>query len=442
MIKRWLKSFYENLALGHLAEGRTTHLKRAIRITSMVQVIMTVMPLLLLPQVIFVESRESLPYSMINLTFLLTGFAVARFYLYRKLFTHGATITLVVLNVHLIGLCVANGDDPAYLGFLITSILPFLTIRSEKKVHQWIMVVIPVICFLVYQYYYRIMQGSALFGPPKWVGDADFFMGPFTLLFVFLLVVIIQFVKAVETAEANLAIEHQKSEDLIHNILPHEIAEELKLTGTSKPRHFESATVCFTDFKGFTQIAENLTPTELVAELDKCFSHFDTIMARHGLEKLKTIGDSYMFAGGIPVPNKTHAIDSVLAALEIQEFMNNLKYEKTRLGLPYWELRLGIHTGDLVAGVIGSKKFAYDVWSDTVNTASRCESSGVPGRINISGSTYELVKDYFECEYRGKVAAKNKGDIDMYFVNSLLPKYRSYGSLYTPNGMLMELVKG
>jgi class 3 adenylate cyclase len=186
-----------------------------------------------------------------------------------------------------------------------------------------------------------------------------------------------------------------------------------------EPVNYESVSVLFTDFKGFTQLSEQLTPKELVDELDYCFSYFDEIIEKHNLEKLKTIGDSYMAAGGIPTLNTTHAIDTVLAALEIQAFMQQRQEQKMRNNSPYWEIRIGIHSGPLMAGVIGQKKFAYDVWGDTVNTASRMESSGVPGKINISQSTFELIKNYFECDYRGKLPAKNKGELDMYLVKGI-----------------------
>ena len=230
--------------------------------------------------------------------------------------------------------------------------------------------------------------------------------------------------------------ERQKSEKLLLNILPEEVAKELKEKGSTEPVLYESVSVLFTDFKGFTQIAENLSPAELVKELDSCFIQFDKITERYRLEKLKTIGDSYMCAGGIPKKNRTHAIDAVLAALEIQNFMNQMKEIKEIIGLPYWELRLGIHTGSLVAGVIGEKKFAYDVWGDTVNTASRMESSGTPGRINISGATYEIVKDFFICEYRGRVNAKNKGEVDMYYVLGIKEEMVSDSNV--PNGLFWE----
>jgi adenylate cyclase len=213
--------------------------------------------------------------------------------------------------------------------------------------------------------------------------------------------------------------ERRKSDSLLLNTLPRKIAEEIKQTGKIKPVHYKSASILFTDFKDFTKLAEQLSPEELVSELDYCFSYFDIVAEAHNLEKLKTIGDSYMCVGGIPTPTLTHAIDAVLAALHIKAFMDRRRYEKIKNHQPYWEIRLGIHTGPLLAGVIGKKKFTYDVWGDAVNTASRIESSSLPGCVNISKSTFELVKDFFDCEYRGKIAAKNKGCIDMYFVNCI-----------------------
>jgi class 3 adenylate cyclase len=213
--------------------------------------------------------------------------------------------------------------------------------------------------------------------------------------------------------------EKDRSDKLLLNILPYETAEELKQKGSASPKEYEMVSVLFTDFKGFTSIAENMTPEQLVAELDHCFLEFDLIIDKYNIEKIKTIGDSYMCAGGIPLPNTSNPVDVVLAALEIQAYMDRLKLERIANGKEVWELRLGIHTGKVVAGVIGKNKFAYDIWGDTVNVASRMESSGAPGKVNISGATYELVKDLFNCTYRGKIQAKNKGEIDMYFVDSL-----------------------
>ncbi len=218
---------------------------------------------------------------------------------------------------------------------------------------------------------------------------------------------------------AELEEEKSKSDKLLLNILPTDIATELKSTGKVKPVYYESATVLFTDFKNFTQLSEQLSPEELVDELDYCFTCFDQFIEAHNLEKLKTIGDSYMCVGGIPIPNQTHAIDAVLAGIHIRAFMEWRKKEKAILNQPYWDIRIGIHSGSLLAGVIGKKKFAYDVWGDTVNTAARMESSGVPGSINISKATFELIKDFFAVQYRGKVTAKNKGEVDMYLVTGI-----------------------
>lgn len=217
--------------------------------------------------------------------------------------------------------------------------------------------------------------------------------------------------------------EKDRSEQLLLNVLPVETAEELKERGSATPKHYDMVTVLFTDFKGFTKIAEKLSPQELVENLDFCFHAFDKIIDKYKIEKIKTIGDAYMCAGGIPVKNSTNPLDVVNAALEIREFMEQLKRKKEADGEDFWELRIGIHTGPVIAGVVGNKKFAYDIWGDAVNTASRMESSGIPGKVNISGETYQLIKDEFKCTFRGKIEAKNKGEIDMYIVEGQLGSY-------------------
>lgn len=230
--------------------------------------------------------------------------------------------------------------------------------------------------------------------------------------------------QTVEIRTAEVVAEKKKSDDLLLNILPSEVAEELKLNGKAVARQFDEATVMFTDFKGFTQISEKLTPEQLVAEIDFCFKAFDQIITKYHLEKIKTIGDSYMCAGGLPVRNQSHATDIVNAALEIRQFIvQHIEKQKSEQKDPF-EVRIGIHTGPVVAGIVGDKKFAYDIWGDTVNTASRMESSGEAGAINISGATYQLVKEEFDCIFRGKIAAKNKGEIDMYFVEGKSNQYK------------------
>jgi len=209
----------------------------------------------------------------------------------------------------------------------------------------------------------------------------------------------------------------RKSDALLLNILPVETAKELKEKGFAQAKYFDSVTVLFTDFKGFTQISEVLSPQELVAEIDECFSAFDSIMDKFGVEKIKTIGDAYMAAGGLPVPNTTHALDIVEAAIEIEKAMSSIKERKKAEGKPFFEIRIGIHTGPVVAGIVGKRKFQYDIWGDAVNIASRMESSGEVGKINISEATYNVVKDSYTCEYRGEIEAKGKGKVKMYFLN-------------------------
>lgn len=232
--------------------------------------------------------------------------------------------------------------------------------------------------------------------------------------------------------------ERNKSEKLLLNILPEEVASELKSFNYSKPKKYDNVTVMFTDFVGFTSIAETLNAEELIQELDNCFSYFDSQTKKNKLEKIKTIGDSYMTCAGLPHKNNTHAIDTILAALEIKAFLDQAKEIKKSQNLPYWELRIGIHSGPLIAGVIGEMKFSYDVFGDTVNLASRMESSGEKGEINISYSTYMLIKDFFICESRGKVKAKNKGEIEMFFVKRLKPELSVDGEGKVPNNLFRK----
>jgi class 3 adenylate cyclase len=212
----------------------------------------------------------------------------------------------------------------------------------------------------------------------------------------------------------NIQKEKKRSEDLLLNILPTETARQLKANGKIDAIRFEKVTVLFTDFVEFSMLAEKIAPEKLVYSLDYYFKGFDEIISRYGLEKIKTIGDSYMCAGGIPVPNKDHALIMANAAKEMLSLVENAK--KKDNGLPHFDVRIGIHTGPVVAGIVGSKKWQYDIWGDTVNIASRMESNSLPGRINISQNTYELIKDHFECEYRGEMQVKNRGNFKMYFL--------------------------
>ncbi|MBT8195654.1 MAG: hypothetical protein HKO56_09495 [Bacteroidia bacterium] len=211
--------------------------------------------------------------------------------------------------------------------------------------------------------------------------------------------------------------EVKRSDNLLLNILPPQVADELKNKGHTEAKHFEEVTVMFTDFKDFTKISEKLSPSELVTEIDTCFKAFDKIISKYNIEKIKTIGDSYMCVGGLPEPNNTHAYSVVRAGIEMQEFMQEQYKHYKKNNKQVFEARIGIHTGPVVAGVVGLKKFQYDIWGDTVNTASRMESSSEVGKVNISESTFALLKNHpkLTFESRGKISAKGKGDIAMYF---------------------------
>ena len=225
---------------------------------------------------------------------------------------------------------------------------------------------------------------------------------------------------AAELSEKNTRIEEEqkRSDNLLLNILPPAIAQELKTRNKVAAQKYEQATVLFLDFKGFTNVAEQLSPELLVEELDFCFSNFDRIISQYRIEKIKTIGDAYLCASGLSDKNDSPS-DMVKAALEIQDFLLHIKAERLDRGMPFFEARAGIHTGPVVAGVVGSKKFAYDIWGDTVNTAARMQEACEPGRVNVSETSYWLAKYEFEWQSRGKIAAKNKGMMDMYYVTGI-----------------------
>jgi len=237
-------------------------------------------------------------------------------------------------------------------------------------------------------------------------------------------------------------IEKEKADKLLANILPEETAEELKNKGKARTRNYRRVSVMFTDFKGFTNHAEGFRPQELVRILDNYFREFDQIVERNQIEKIKTIGDAYMAAGGVPLRDKENPINTVVAGLQIQHFVKKSNKDSIAAGKPEeaWDLRLGIHTGEVIAGVIGTKRIAYDIWGNSVNVAARMEQSGEVGRVNISGKTYEYIEAYFDCTYRGKIPAKNKGHIDMYFVDGIKPHLSENGDGVTPNRRFWDYV--
>lgn len=225
--------------------------------------------------------------------------------------------------------------------------------------------------------------------------------------------------KQINQRNVELKKEKQKSDELLLNILPSKTAEEIKKTGKAKAQYYESVTVMFTDFKDFTAITKNMSPDKIVEELHYCFSEFDKIIKKHNIEKIKTIGDSYMCVAGLPVINSTHPFDAVNAAIEIRDMMLQYKKDKEAKGDISFDLRIGIHTGPVVAGIVGINKFAYDIWGSSVNTASRLEGSSKPGKINISKSLYEIIKEKYDCISRGNKTVKGLGKIPMYFLEGL-----------------------
>jgi PAS domain S-box-containing protein len=245
------------------------------------------------------------------------------------------------------------------------------------------------------------------------------------------------------TRQKKLAEEQKKlAEDLLLNIFPGEIAEQLKVKGYAIPKHYRTVSIMFTDFYEFARLSEKLSTHDLIKELSMYFEKFDSIAKAHYLEKIKTIGDAYMCAGGLPIRNRSNPIDTSLAALEIQSFIKETNLIKESNNQPKWELRLGIHTGEVIAGVIGRNKMAYDIWGTAVNTASRMETSGEINKINISGSTYKHVEKYFDCTFRGKVEVKHMGQIEMYFLNRLKKEYSEDKEGIVPNSAFRKILAG
>ncbi|OBW41764.1 Adenylate cyclase [Chryseobacterium sp. MOF25P] len=222
--------------------------------------------------------------------------------------------------------------------------------------------------------------------------------------------------KQVDERTSELQKEKQKTEDLLLNILPHEVAEELKEKGSSEAKYYDEVSVIFTDFVNFTQSSERLGAEKMLGELNECFTEFDRIMEKYNLEKIKTIGDAYLAVSGLPISNEEHAKNAVDAGLEILSYIQQRKINNSNA----LDIRIGIHSGSVIAGIVGVKKFAYDIWGDTVNTAARMEQNSSLGKLNVSEATYQLIKEDFIFEYRGKIETKGKGEMEMYFVNSLI----------------------
>lgn len=246
--------------------------------------------------------------------------------------------------------------------------------------------------------------------------------------------------KEINAQNKELELERKKTDDLLLNILPYEVARQLKSKGKAKPMKYKLTTVMFLDFADFTKIAAEIDSNDLVHILDSYFKQFDDLIEKHFIEKIKTIGDAYMCVGGLPLRNRSNPINVVLASLEIQDLVNRMiEQNVTPTGLK-WRCRIGVHSGPVIAGVVGRKKYIYDIWGNTVNIAARMQQESEIGRVNVSGKTYEYIKDYFNCEYRGKIAVKNAEKSDMYFVTRLKKEFSADKAGLVPNDEFAKIL--
>lgn len=305
---------------------------------------------------------------------------------------------------------------PVILWSFLSPLTALVFLDVSKARTAMIMLITAIIGTMVFNDFFE-QYGSFIDKRYRIILDCMNAIGPILVVFFAMQ----YFVKTISKSNRLLSEERKKTESLLLNIFPPHVADELKKSGKVTPMLYQDTTIIFTDFKDFTKFSQQLTPEELIAELGKCFEKFDEIITHNGLEKIKTIGDAYMCVGGIfseQVSAKENAKRAVQAAVEIADYIAETKKQHRAEGRVYWDIRIGVHTGDIVAGIVGKKKFAFDIWGDAVNTASRLETSGEAGRVNISGDTYKLIKDSFNCEYRGKLPIKNKGELDMYFVEA------------------------
>jgi class 3 adenylate cyclase len=335
-----------------------------------------------------------------------------------KVFAH--YYICLALTIHTINVCTSGGTGSTMIsGYLVMPLIAALLLNRFATYVWSVIGLLSIVLLGVLEKYFGVRFGTSY--PAELVTEVHIVLATaiFTVSMIFVLLMqsgLDATLFKLSSQNKELTDAYKESENLLLNILPSEVAREIKVSGHTTPKTFSMVTVMFTDFKDFTSVSQKVSAELLVSELDYCFSAFDSIIQKYKIEKIKTIGDSYMCASGLPVLNYTHAVDMVNAAMEVEAFMEDRKKEKKSRGEFCFEIRIGIHTGPVVAGIVGIKKYSYDIWGDTVNIASRMESCGNEGKINISGTTYELVKDKFKCIYRGKIQAKNKGEIDMYFV--------------------------
>lgn len=247
--------------------------------------------------------------------------------------------------------------------------------------------------------------------------------------------------RELDTAHQEMVRHKARAQELLDRILPARIAEEMQATGSVEPRFYPNASILFADVKGFTALVERLEPRLLITMLDRYFAAFDEVVTRHGIEKVKTIGDAYMAVAGVPDSDRLHVLHTCLVALGLLEVVAKIRTERERLRLPFLDLRIGIHSGSVIAGVVGKRRFTFDIWGDAVNLASRLESSGEAGRINVSEQVYHYAQPYCLLEERGVIEIKNKKPIRMYFLNRLKPEFSADNAGLRCNERLLDLVK-
>lgn len=352
------------------------------------------------------------------------GFLILAF-VFRAGLPRTVTAHLYIL-IGMIGVLICSfftgGSDSHILFWLV--VLPCITLLISDLRSGIIWTAVSVLCIIAL--YVMKYRGYHF---PQTVPDSYRFMKRLTdsaglVLIIFLITTVFErqrkyMLDKLDQKNRVIEEEKRKSENLLLNILPAEITEELKKNGKTKAHSYNLATVMFSDFVNFTRIGSKLSPEELVSAIGEYFETFDHIIEKYGIEKIKTVGDAYICASGLPIPTTDNALIMINVAIDFLKALEELNESRQIRGEVVFDIRIGINTGPLVAGVVGIKKFAYDIWGDTVNTAARLQEQGEPNRINISGTTFELIKHRFDCTHRGKIAAKNKGEIDMYFVDGI-----------------------
>lgn len=412
-MRNWKERLGDWLALGTSPEYSGEE-NRAISNTNAVALLVTALSIPYPPIYLFYLGTFN-AWIMGGILLVMLGYVLVLWLNYRHWHFAAKSMFTFVGLLQLSGICLLFGKPTLlYLFFFPAIIMPFY-LTTRREIHlRWAVVAVVAGLFFVIQYLFTVMD-------PIWFvpGTEKPLFQAIVVLSTFLLIVAQgqYFYLSSRKLEDRLEQERQRSDGLLLNILPANIAAELKAAGQVEPAYFEDVTVMFTDFVGFTRVAERYSPVELVAELDHLFSQFDDLMARYGLEKLKTIGDAYMCAGGVPVPDPDSARRAVLAGLEMIRLTREHAREREAAGKPHWEIRVGLHNGPLVAGIIGKNKFIYDVWGDTVNTASRMESHGVPGALTLSEAMARRVEDHFAVSLFGEVEIKNKGPQKLFTVN-------------------------